>query len=133
MILILFSTASFAMGNAPKKEKYKLEVLKMEVIPTAESPTSNSAVQEIKISAKRFSYTPSIIEVKYGIPVRLILTSEDVTHGFRLEAFNINNKINPAETAIVEFTPDKTGEFDFYCNNFCGLGHPGMRGKLIVK
>ena len=32
----------------------------------------------------------------------------------------------------VEFTADKAGTFNFYCNNYCGQGHPDMSGVLVV-
>ena len=132
VILLLFIVAGlvWGMGSAPKKEEYKLEILKMEVVPT---PAAITAPQEIKITAKRFQYSPNAIEVKMGIPVRLILTSLDTTHGFSLPDFKVEKTIAPGKQTIVEFTPDKIGEFHFHCSVYCGSGHGGMHGKLIVK
>ncbi|MFA4906233.1 MAG: cupredoxin domain-containing protein [Candidatus Margulisiibacteriota bacterium] len=124
----LFNSA-WAMGSAPKKENYKVEILKMEVVPAPQA----GPVQEIKVVAKRYEFIPQTIEVNAGRPVRLVLTSEDVTHGFAIKEFGIDNQIEPGKETIVEFTPDKTGTFDFHCSVFCGLGHGGMKGKLIVK
>ena len=41
-------------------------------------------------------------------------------------------KIEPGKVTRVVFTPDKTGEFTFSCNIFCGSGHEDMVGRLIV-
>lgn len=134
LLLILIAAcllldSAWAMGSAPKKETYKVEILKMEVVPAKPAGT----VQEIKVIAKRYEFIPSIIEVKANVPVRLILTSEDVTHGFAIKEFGIDKQVELGKETIVEFTPDKTGAFDIRCNVFCGVGHGGMRGQLIVK
>ena len=31
------------------------------------------------------------------------------------------------------FQANKKGEFGMFCSVFCGNGHPGMKGKLIVE
>ncbi|MBI5700155.1 cupredoxin domain-containing protein [Candidatus Saganbacteria bacterium] len=126
---LFWFNSAWAMGSAPKKENYKVEILKMEVVPAP----STAGLQVIKVIAKRYEFIPNAIEVKAGRPVRLILTSEDVTHGFALKEFGIDKQIETGKETIVEFTPDKTGAFDFRCSVFCGLGHMGMKGKLIVK
>jgi len=35
-------------------------------------------------------------------------------------------------SAVGEFTADKAGEFEFYCQQFCGPLHLEMRGTLFV-
>jgi len=32
-----------------------------------------------------------------------------------------------------EFVADKVGEFNFFCNVYCGEGHSEMGGKLVVR
>ena len=89
-------------------------------------------VKVIRINAKKFDFTPSEITVKKGVPVALELTSSDRVHGFSLPDFKLTAKIEPGKVTRVEFTPDKTGEFTFSCNIFCGSGHEDMAGSLIV-
>lgn len=90
---------------------------------------------EIKITAKRFQYDPKEITVQKGQKVRLLVTALDVNHGFAIDAFDIKKKIEADADGptVIEFTPDKVGEFEYYCVVFCGSGHDGMKGKLIVK
>jgi cytochrome c oxidase subunit II len=38
----------------------------------------------------------------------------------------------PGKTARVRLTPDKTGDFEFHCDNFCGTGHENMNGVIHV-
>ncbi len=89
--------------------------------------------KEFIITAKQWSFSPSVIKVKKGDMVVLKLKSADVTHGFSLPDFGINSAIKPGETKVVEFTVDKTGTFKFICDIPCGVGHMGMTGTIIVE
>ena len=89
-------------------------------------------VKVVKLTAKKFDFTPGEITVKKGAPVALELTSSDRVHGFSLPEFKLTARIEPGKVSRVVFTPDKTGEFTFSCNIFCGSGHEDMAGKLIV-
>jgi rhodanese-related sulfurtransferase/plastocyanin len=89
--------------------------------------------QELSIIAKRFEFLPNQIEVTRGTDVKIYLTSIDVTHGFALDVFGINKRIEKGKLTTIEFTPDKVGEFEFHCSVYCGVGHSDMKGKLIVS
>ena len=86
----------------------------------------------IKITAKKFDFAPSELTVKRGVPVALELTSTDRVHGFSLPDFKLTASIEPGKVTRVTFTPNRTGEFTFSCNIFCGSGHEDMAGRLIV-
>jgi cytochrome c oxidase subunit II len=86
----------------------------------------------IQITARRFEYSPSQITLKKDEPVVLEIKSEDVKHGFSLPDFSLRSDVPPGETARVRFTPDKTGEFTFVCDIFCGSGHEDMQGTVKV-
>ena len=88
-----------------------------------------SGVQEIKVTVKG-GYSPDVIVVKQGQPVRLDFyrdetasCSEEVVFG----DFGIARQLPAFRTTPIEFTPDKAGEFTFAC------GMNMMRGKLIVE
>lgn len=91
------------------------------------------ALKEVKLTAKQFSFSPAEIRVKQGERVRLVVTSEDVSHGVSIPAFNVNLTLEPSKTGTAEFVADKKGSFPFFCNVFCGSGHGGMKGTLIVE
>jgi cytochrome c oxidase subunit 2 len=97
------------------------------------NPSHASDVKVVKLTAKKFDFSPSEITVKKGSPVALELTSADRIHGFSLPDFKVTARIEPGKVSRVVFTPDKTGEFTFSCNVFCGSGHEDMAGKLIVQ
>jgi cytochrome c oxidase subunit II len=93
----------------------------------------NESSVEIKMTAKKYAFDPSTIKVKKGDHVKLTITATDHDHGFKLAAFDIDQKLTKSEPVTVEFTADKTGTFPFECSVFCGLGHKRMKGELIVE
>lgn len=98
---------------------------------------SNDAVRrtvyEFQVTSRKYEFSPSSLRVKKGDQVRLVIAALDHDHGFRLDEFHINQKIKMGKTPTVEFTADKAGTFSFRCSNFCGLGHGGMKGTLVIE
>jgi cytochrome c oxidase subunit 2 len=88
---------------------------------------------EIKVTAKKFEFDPNTIHVKKGDHVKLLITAVDHDHGFKLEAFQIDQLLKKGETTTVEFTADQAGTFKFACSHVCGLGHHKMKGELVVE
>jgi cytochrome c oxidase subunit 2 len=88
---------------------------------------------EIKVTAKKFAFVPSAIHVKKGDHLKLVITATDHDHGFKLEAFQIDQLLKKGEATTVEFTADRAGTFPFECSHFCGLGHKKMKGALVVE
>ncbi|MDB5923461.1 MAG: cytochrome-c oxidase [Betaproteobacteria bacterium] len=96
----------------------------------AESATPKERI--IKITTKRFDYSPAEVTVKKGVPVVLELTGKDVMMGFNLPDFGVRADIVPGKITRLRLVPDKTGTFIFLCDIFCGIGHEEMNGKLTV-
>ena len=90
------------------------------------------AEQVIKVTAKRFDYTPAEIRLKRGVPVVLEFTSQDVVMGFNVPDLGTRTDIVPGTVTRVRFVPDKVGTFEFHCDIFCGSGHEEMSGTIIV-
>jgi cytochrome c oxidase subunit 2 len=86
----------------------------------------------ISVSARRFTYTPNVIEVELGVPVIIELTSLDRAHGFSVPELGLRADVEPGKTARVRIVPDKLGTFDFHCDIFCGSGHEEMAGRIVV-
>lgn len=88
----------------------------------------------IHVVAKRFAFEPSEIEVVEGERVRIAVTSGDGVHGFEIRQFKASSEIPRAGgPVIVEFTADVPGRFPIVCSLYCGEGHDGMRGALVVR
>jgi len=92
-----------------------------------------NGVREIEVEAFRYGYKPDPIVVKKGEKVRITATSRDVTHGFGVEALNINVQVSPGKPQVIEFTPEEAGEYEIHCTVYCGPGHEEMHAKLVVR
>ncbi len=110
-----------------------LLTLAVRVVAVQEAAGQGSVAHEIQMTAKKYEFDPKLITVKKGEHVKLIITALDRDHGFKLEAFGINQKLKKGEPTTIEFTADKAGTFPFQCSEFCGLGHGKMKGKLVVE
>ncbi|PKN88100.1 MAG: copper-transporting ATPase [Chloroflexi bacterium HGW-Chloroflexi-8] len=86
-------------------------------------------VQEVAITVKG-GYTPDIIVVKAGQPLRMRFTrheSSTCSEMVLFPDFNQSAKLPEGQEVLVEFTPKKPGEYGFQCQ--MGM----LRGKLIVE
>jgi cytochrome c oxidase subunit II len=98
-----------------------------------DSGTSMRGVHEIQVTLRKYEFSPGLVRVRKGEQVRLIMAAVDHDHGFKLDDFQINQKTRKGTRAVVEFTADKAGTFQFRCSNVCGLGHRNMKGMLVVE
>jgi len=87
----------------------------------------------VEVTAQKYKFVPESIRVRKGQFVELRLTSTDTKHGFELKAYGIRVELLKGQSIAVRFLADQIGEFSFQCAVFCGLGHFGMDGKLIVE
>ncbi len=88
-----------------------------------------SGAQEIAVTVKG-GYTPDVIVVQHGRPVRLTFTRQEsaaCSEKVLFPDFNQNALLPEGQQVTLEFTPDKPGEFGFQCQ--MGM----LRGKLIVE
>lgn len=89
--------------------------------------SANEQVVEMVVDYK--GYTPSVITLEKGIPVKWIIKGEQITgcnNEIIVPSFNIKQKISKGEN-IVRFTPYKEGTINFSC--WMGM----IRGKFIVQ
>jgi cytochrome c oxidase subunit 2 len=94
--------------------------------------SSAAAEQVIHLTAKKFEYSPNEITVKKGQPVVIEIVSLDRKHGFTIPDLKVRSDVKPGAENVVRFTPDRAGTFNFHCDLFCGSGHEGMAGTLVV-
>ena len=68
-----------------------------------------------------------------GKPVKALLRSIDVLHDFYVPQFRAKMDMVPGMVTYFWFVPTRTGTFEALCFELCGLGHPNMRGKVVVE
>lgn len=73
------------------------------------------------------------LHLPMGKPVKLELRSIDVLHDFTVPQFRSKMNMVPGLVTYVWFTPTRTGSFDVFCEQLCGIAHFAMRGKVIVE
>jgi len=111
---VLFAGTTPVIGSVP--------------VPAADSP------HIVEIVAKRFAFEPEQIDVAVGEPVRLVLRSADVTHGFEIDGYDVKVKIpKGGEPVRVDFVAERPGRFRVKCSEYCGSGHRRMRGEMVVR
>jgi len=86
---------------------------------------------DVYLIARLWQWWP-ILEFKKDESYRLHIASMDWQHGFSLQPVNINLQIHPGYEMVVTLKPNQTGEFSVVCNEFCGIGHHTMIGKIYV-
>lgn len=96
------------------------------------APTRATQPRVIQVRARRFLFEPATIRVARGEAVVFEFTSLDVPMGFNLPDFGVRSDIMPGATSRLPLTPDKSGQFTFNCDIFCGSGHETMSGVLVV-
>lgn len=85
------------------------------------------------IHLRQYEFDPGIIEVNQGDNVELLVTSDDVVHGFAIPDYGINELIYPGHPVWIRFVADTTGTFVMECSIYCDVGHYDMTGQLIVS
>ena len=94
----------------------------------------DQAEPTIKITAKKFEYSPNEIRLKKGVPTVLELISLDRIHGFTVpDLGGIRATIEPGKVTRLRIVAPKAGTYEFHCDIFCGDGHEDMIGKIIVE
>jgi cytochrome c oxidase subunit 2 len=97
-------------------------------IPVVRPPAGS----DIYMLGRLWQWYP-IFELEKNQSYRLHLSSMDWQHGFSLQPVNINLQVIPGYEMVITIAPDQSGEFTVVCNEFCGIGHHTMLGKIYVK
>ncbi|OGI34527.1 MAG: hypothetical protein A2259_01280 [Candidatus Moranbacteria bacterium RIFOXYA2_FULL_43_15] len=91
----------------------------------------NSSIQEqvVEMHVTNAGFSPSVLKVKKGVPVRWVIKGDEVsscTNKIIVPSLDLKKNINSGDNVLV-FTPEKSGEIPFSC--WMGM----VRGKFIVE
>jgi cytochrome c oxidase subunit 2 len=89
---------------------------------------------EAYMLAARYTFYPELV-LKAGHEYRINLSAADTLHGFSIVGGgqNLNLEVAPNHVFGATFRPAKPGTYLIVCNEYCGLGHHGMSGRIIVE
>ena len=112
-------------------------------VGTFKNPVQNAFLTELPIVepapggdaylvGRMWQWYPAL-RLRLGETYRLHLSSLDLQHGFSLQPLNMNFHVLPGYDHVLTITPTSKGEFTIVCNEFCGIGHHAMTGKIFVE
>ena len=81
----------------------------------------------------RIVRTANEIHLPVGIPVQVVLTSNDVIHSFWIPSLAGKQDLIPGRTTDVHLLPRKIGLFRGQCAEFCGVQHAQMALDVTVE
>lgn len=96
-------------------------------IPVVAPPAGS----DIYLQGQMWQWIP-VLQLQEGVQYTLHLSSVDVNHGFNLYPFNVNFQVVPGYDYGLKITPTEAGDYRIICNEFCGVGHHLMVGKITV-
>jgi len=107
--------------------------LRSATVPTGVLPSRAAAAAQITIVADEYHFRPDHFQVSRGQRVTLTLKNGgSVSHTLTIPELEVSAPlVGPGESATVTFTPDRVGEFSFYCT----VGNHqqrGMEGRVEV-
>ncbi len=107
--------------------------------------TKDGDVYVIRVKGFSYGYVPRFIHVPKGAKVRIIYTNIDKAAGLTKNpdvtmGLNIYGFYGPRTmiigvrgmSMVAEFVASKAGEYEFFCQHFCGPLHLEMRGTFFV-
>jgi cytochrome c oxidase subunit II len=94
--------------------------------PLGLDPEDAAAQDDVVISGNE-------IHLPLGRPVKVLARAHDVLHDFFVPQFRARMNIVPGQVSQFWFTPSKPGRYEAMCAQLCGVGHPNMRGYVVVE
>ncbi|MBS1580152.1 MAG: c-type cytochrome [Bacteroidetes bacterium] len=86
---------------------------------------------DVFVMAEMWRWSP-ILVLQINQSYKMHISSKDVVHGLSIQPVNMNFQVYPTYDYLLEFKPTEAGEYRIICNEFCGIGHHTMIGKIVV-
>lgn len=96
-------------------------------LPVVEPPPG----AHVYLLARMWQWYP-VLRLKKDASYTLHLSSTDLNHGFSLFPMNLNFQVVPGYDYGLKIVPHQAGDLRILCNEFCGVGHHMMVGKILV-
>ena len=72
-----------------------------------------------------------VLNLQNDKPVKILLRSVDVLHNWYVPQFRAKMDAVPGIVTYYWFEPNKVGEYEVLCVEYCGVGHYAMRGGAV--
>jgi len=87
----------------------------------------------VNIAAFNWAFRPNEIRIPVGAEVTFHATSVDDYHGIALIGTDVVLSLKQYVASEATHTFTEPGEYVFMCSEYCGAGHTGMTGRVIVE
>ena len=88
---------------------------------------------DVYMRAQIWAFAPNEIRIPAGSTVTFYVTSPDLQHGLFIERTNVNVMVLPGQVTKTTARFDDPGEHRFFCQEYCGLAHHVMFGRIVVE
>ena len=124
--LIAISVRSFGIG---------LPTCLTDIRPFRESNVIQQGPKryEVHYVSQMWNFEPADLAVEPGSTVDLYLSTKDVTHGMQIVGTNVNLMAVPGAVNYARVKFDKPGDYLVVCNEYCGVAHHNMAGRIHVS
>jgi len=136
LFLVLFAILGLTMGLNPPGH---MKTIDPAAVSTT-APFDNPGIREIgpneyeaAIISQVFMFQPGTITIPRGSKVHFQVTSPDVVHGLEIAGTNVNMMVLPGHITQYTHTFKEPGDYVIVCNEYCGVGHHLMVGRVIVE
>ena len=109
-----------------------LAALLSTTVPAALRPSQDARRRDVAVTARRYAFVPTRLEVQQDDLIKITLTAEDIAHSFTIDAYRIAKRAGSGQTVTFEFRADRAGTFEYYCNLAIDDGCRAMKGELVV-
>ena len=118
MVIFVWGAKLFFISFYPPPNALEINVVAKQWMWKVQHPEGKSEIDEL--------------HVPMGLPIKLLLTSQDVIHDFFVPAFRVKKDVLPGRYTTVWFEASKPGSYHLFCAQYCGTQHSGMVGRIIV-
>jgi cytochrome c oxidase subunit 2 len=118
LVMFGWGTHLFVYANRPPAGSMEIYVIGKQWMWKIQHPEGKKEINEL--------------HVPVGVPVKLVMTSQDVIHDFGLPAFRLKRDVVPGQYSEEWFSADHVGEYYLFCDQYCGAQHAEMVGRVVV-
>jgi cytochrome c oxidase subunit 2 len=118
MFLFGYSAAAYFRQRHPPANAMEIHVVGKQWMWKLQHPEGKREINELHIPI--------------GIPIKLLMTSEDVIHSFFIPAFRVKQDVLPGRYTTEWMVPTRQGSYHLFCAEYCGTDHSRMIGRVTV-
>ena len=118
MVSFFWGASVFFEASRPPADAWSFHVYGKQWMWKVEHPEGKREINEFHVPVNQ--------------AVKLTMTSEDVIHNFSVPAFRLKMDVLPGRYTTAWFKATKTGTYHIFCDQYCGVDHSKMVGKIHV-